>query len=723
MPNLAVDFVRALALAWKNLAQYPAGHPALAGALDNAQRKLDELRGAAGDVTFGIASDGLLYGNEKLTTDHAQKFAYVLYTNRVAVLTFGFGVGADELSRFLQVLGVGTRATRASLWDELAGAGVANIHLKPVDYSGVQMTDTLETPAPENTTLWDEILRSLLAGREISGDAAANVANGIKSVDDLSAIIAKTIDDAKRVDGEFDPNATFGIKIHARIPQTNETPETIMKRVAGAVRLYIAGATGTRRQLAVQQIAHLVGTLAEPMRAILLRAALEALTTDETAGALLRDLASSIQRDYLLESLRQLDASKFAGHAVDLLRSLVPEVKTTRPTADVPAEVDRELVALFGEEDIDRFNPPDHQALLDDVALRFPHGQAHKSLADLGAQVDSVAEEEVTRQMVDALFEMLWNYGEYRPPEVLLARIESAFHAQISQGRFNDALVAIERLREIAANDDSRLGDAASESLARLASPSIINDLLGSVAKAPERANEMHKVIQALGLAASRAVLVALTEEDNRSRRRRLFDFAVSLGPAIVPDVPEFLHDNRWFVVRNMIMLLRAVNDRTLLPELRRCAHHADLRVRLEAIKTLLAFDTSVPRALLDNAINDPDPKLAETAISLVGSYGIHEAVDPLLQLLAKRDIFGTRTMLRVRAIKALGELRQPEALDRMRHLFKETFLPWPAVSERRAAYESLSAYPPDARKPFVERGLKSRDPIVRDVCRRLAGA
>jgi len=720
-PNLAVDFVRALALAWKNLAQYPSGHPALAGALDTAQRKLDELRGAAGDVTFGIASDGLLYGNDKLTTDHAQKFAYVLYTNRVAVLTFGFGVGADELSCFLQVLGVGTRATRASLWDELADAGVANIHLEPVDYSGVQMTDTLQ--APEKTTLWDEILRALLAGREISGEAA-DVASGIKSVDDLSAIIAKTIDDAKRVDGEFDANATFGIKIHARVPQTQETPEAIMKRVAGAVRLYIAGATGTRRQLAVQQIAHLVGTLAEPMRAILLRAALEALTTDENAGTLLRDLASSIERDYLLEALRQLDASKFAGHAVDLLRSLAPVVKTTRPTADVPAEVDRELVALFGEEDIDRFNPPDHQALLDDVSLRFPHGHgANKSIADLGARVDSVAEEEVTRQMVDALFEMLWSFGDHRPPEVLLARIESAFHAQISHGRFNDALVVIERLREIAANSNFRLGDAAAESLARLASPSIINDLLGSVAKAPERAGEMHKVIQALGMAASRAVLVALTEEDNRSRRRRLFDFAVSLGPAIVPDVPEFLHDNRWFVVRNMIMLLRAVNDRTLMPELRRCAHHADLRVRLEAIKTLLAFDTSVPRALLDNAINDPDPKLAETAISLVGSYGIHEAVDPLLELLAKRDVFATRTTLRVRAIKALGELRQPQALDRMRHLFKETFLPWPTLSERRAAYESLFAYPADARKPFIERGLKSRDPIVRDLCRRLAGS
>jgi HEAT repeat protein len=719
-----VDFVRALALAWKNLAAYPAGHPALAGALDQAQRKLDVLRGAAGDVTFGVGSDGLLYGIEKLATEHAQKFAYVLYTNRVAVLTFGFGVGAEELSRFLQVLGVGARATRASLWDELAQAGVANIHLTPVDYSGVQVTDTLDAPSPDKTTLWDEILRALLAGREISGQTMANVTSGIKSVDDLSAMIARTIDDAKSVDGEFDPNATFGIKLTARVSQSSEAPEAIMRRVAGAVRLYIAGASGTRRQLAVQQIAHLVGTLAEPMRAILLRAALEALTSDDSAGALLRDLAASIQRDYLLEALRQLDASKFAGHAVDLLRSLAPEVKTSRPALEVPAEIDRELIALFGEEDIDRFNPPDHQALLDDVSLRFPHnGTARKSIADLGKRVDSVAEEEVTRQLVDAMFELLWNYGEWRPPEVLLARIESAFHAQISNGRFNDALVVIERMREIAGHGNSRFGDAASESLERLASPSIINDLLGSVAKAPERASDMHKVIQALGLAVSRAVLVALTEEDNRSRRRRLFDFAVSLGPAIVPDAPEFLHDNRWFVVRNMIMLLRAVNDRTLLPELRRCAHNPDLRVRLEAIKTLLAFDTSVPRALLDNAINDPDPKLAETAIALVGSYGIKEAADPLLQMLAKRDVFGTRMSVRVRAIKALGELRQADALARMGHLFKDSFLPWPSVSERRAAYESLSGYPAEARQPFVERGLKSRDPIVRDICRRLAGS
>ena len=62
---------------------------------------------------------------------------------------------------------------------------------------------------------------------------------------------------------------------------------------------------------------------------------------------------------------------------------------------------------------------------------------------------------------------------------------------------------------------------------------------------------------------------------------------------------------------RNMIVLLRSVNDRTSLPEIRRCSEHPDLRVRLEAIKTLLALEPSVPRALLEQAIKDPDPKMA----------------------------------------------------------------------------------------------------------------
>src|SRR5687768_4453351 len=72
------EFVRALAVAWKNLTAYPPGHPALAVSLQGAHRRLMELRGPAGEVVFGIASDGLIYGSEKIESPHVQKFAQAL---------------------------------------------------------------------------------------------------------------------------------------------------------------------------------------------------------------------------------------------------------------------------------------------------------------------------------------------------------------------------------------------------------------------------------------------------------------------------------------------------------------------------------------------------------------------------------------------------------------------------------------------------------------------
>jgi len=103
-----------------------------------------------------------------------------------------------------------------------------------------------------------------------------------------------------------------------------------------------------------------------------------------------------------------------------------------------------------------------------------------------------------------------------------------------------------------------------------------------------------------------------------------------------------------------------------------------------------------------------------------VGSYGIKEGVDPLLDILGGSDVFGVRRALRLKAIKALGELAQPRTLPLLHRFFRDPFLPWPSKEERRAAYESLAAYPPEARAELVEKGLRSRDPQVREICRRL---
>ncbi len=97
--------------------------------------------------------------------------------------------------------------------------------------------------------------------------------------------------------------------------------------------------------------------------------------------------------------------------------------------------------------------------------------------------------------------------------------------------------------------------------------------------------------------------------------------------------------------------------------------------------------------------------------------------VEPLLGVLAPWDLRGRRRSVRLAALQALGRVGRAEALPRLARFFRERWGLFPAVVERRAAYESLQGYPPEDRAALVMRGLRSRDHEIRAVCERLRRA
>ena len=719
--NAVAELVRALALGWKNLAAYPPGHPALAGSVEQAHHRLAELRGPAGDVTFGIASDGLVFGDEKIDGPQAQKLAQALYTRGVAVVRFGAETEPRELETFLRMLGTAPGDQSRPVWEELTAFGVVSINLQPVDYSAVRVSDDLQVRPEANASasLWEDILKALLAGKDLAADAR-QLLSSVRSVDALALLILRQVNDTG-VEGKFDPDATFGVRLTGR--SRIDTPDKATSRVAEAIGTHVAKSGGLKRQFAVQQVVQLLRSLPDSMREAIIRSILQTLATEEGAASLLREFVSTLKHDEVLQALRYIASmAKLSSHATRLLETLATTASAAPELPPAPPALVAELVRLFGEEDIDRFNPPEHTALLEEVTVRMPLAAATQRIESLGDRVDTVAGDIVNLMVARSLMELVARHGDHRPSDALLRRVETVVSAEVAEGQFSEALEIVQRLREIASmTTSSTLKVSMSESLRRLASATTMEALVGGLLTAPpEKTTTIQWLVDALGTAALQSLLMALAEENNRSRRRKLFDFLAGLGPKIVPEVTANLSDSRWYVVRNMISLLRSVNDRSSLAEIRRLAQHPDMRVRLEAIKTLLALDPTMPRSLLENAILDPDPKLAETAIALVGSYGIREAVGPLLSIIDGYDIFGSRRQLRIRAIRALGELGAPEALPSIERFLSDSFLPWPNRQERRAAWESLAAYPAGERAPFVEKGVRSRDPVVREIARKL---
>ena len=714
-----MEFVRSLALTWKNLISYPPGHPALVNSLSQVHRRLSELRGPAGDVTLGIATDGLIYGSTKIDAAAAQKFAQALHTRGVAVIRLSSATTPADVEMFLRVLAAGAPADqKRRIWEDLTAAGVVNIHLEPVNYAALHLSEEIEKREEEKRfpSLWEEILRALLANQRFS--ERLEKGRRIETTEELAQLIAETLD-AEAPPAEFDPDATFGIRLAAAQHDDNPFLDLLTTTIGNQIRESI----GLKRQNSLEQAIQLIRSLPVRLRKAVLRAVVEALAASDRAPALLRDLTAELPPDEVLDALRYLATmGKLSSQGMSLLESLAMVQSSARGAAQSPAVVS-ELVSLFAEDDVDRFNPEEHQAVLKTVAVYIPvvPPEAMSSLLQLGDRADTVAESGVTRQLSEVLTDLLEDSRDKRPDGVL-RRMESLFHIHVSRGDFGDALRLLDQLKRIGERDKSEdVRKAVSDGLARLAGGTTVKELVGSIHQAaPEKAKEIQQLLAALGASARRNLLIALAEEPNRSRRRRLFDFIAALGPVIVPEVTSLLGDDRWYVVRNMILLLRAVQDRSSLPEIRKLARHEDLRVKIEAIKTLFTFDANVPRNLVDELFTERDPKLAQTAVTLVGQYGLKEGVGPLLRILEGSDILGANRMLRIRALRALGDIGEAQALASLDRFFTASLWPWPSKEERLAAWESLAKYPQEARGPFVERGLQSSDPQIRQLCARL---
>jgi hypothetical protein len=709
-----LELVRALAIAWKNLAAYPPGHPALVASLGLAHRRLQDLLAASGAVTFGISSDGLVAAQEKLTSSHARDLARALYLREVALLRLEPGLQPAELESLLRVMsGNGTRGDQRPLAEELAARGVTHVRVESVDFSQVRLTDdTRHEPAPRS--LWDDLLRTVLAGQALSaegrrlvdsGEAAS--AHGIASV--LEEVLAAR--GAAAATGGADSSGAQRAALGARVAQ--------------AAGRHFQG-TSAERVLAANQVADLVRALPPDMRDMIIATAMKSLASDETAAEALAALAGGLTPDTVLQALQRIkNEVPLSSHALRLMHALsaaAPSPRLRQVQPPDPALL-AELSVVFRDDDIDRYNPDEHQSLLEAASIEVPVLVTAQEIPELGDRLETVTDDALAERMAQTLVELCLRFAGREGTETLLARIDGLFRSLLAAGRLELATTMAEDLRRI--SDEGAVGTAAcaqiDQTLARMATSESVTAMMDAFTRGGVASSAVaRRLLDALGSAVARGFLLALAEEKDKSRRRRILDLLVSLGPVIAPPAMELLKDERWYVVRNMIVLLHRVGDRSALTDIRLAAGHHDLRVRLEAIKWLLAYDPEVPRDLLEKAINDPDLKLAEAAIVLAGSYGIKEAEAPLLAIVNGFDVLGKRRSLRIKALKALGDLGDPAVLRRLDHYFRSPLFTMVSLEERRAAFRSLSLYPPEARRPYVERGLRTRDPEIRRLCERL---
>lgn len=119
--------------------------------------------------------------------------------------------------------------------------------------------------------------------------------------------------------------------------------------------------------------------------------------------------------------------------------------------------------------------------------------------------------------------------------------------------------------------------------------------------------------------------------------RKHIIDALTMLGKKDIQAIARGLEDQRWYLVRNIIYILRKIGDRRATEFLLRSVRHGDIRVRKEAIKALGEMGGKDAIQTVRECLDDADGEVRVAAAKAFGAIGTEVAKRILLEKISNK--------------------------------------------------------------------------------------
>jgi hypothetical protein len=251
--------------------------------------------------------------------------------------------------------------------------------------------------------------------------------------------------------------------------------------------------------------------------------------------------------------------------------------------------------------------------------------------------------------------------------------------------------------------------------VAQLAKPS---NLAALVNREPMDEASLDGLLPFISVEGFQALLDVLATSENRATRRKLIDRLARAALDTGPYIAARLEDDRWYVLRNMLLLMERSGH---IPEgfsAARWTTHQDSRVRYEALRLQLTMARERDRAVR-TALEDDDPRIVRLGLATLQQECPPSHASRVAELAG--DPHGDAEV-RLLAIHALARIGGPVALDTLLKVVDggRTLFGRPRLAAKTpvvlAALRALAhGWPDEPRSSAVlKRGAQSADAEVR---------
>jgi hypothetical protein len=174
---------------------------------------------------------------------------------------------------------------------------------------------------------------------------------------------------------------------------------------------------------------------------------------------------------------------------------------------------------------------------------------------------------------------------------------------------------------------------------------------------------------------------------DTISARKTVVTLLVAIGGRNMPALYEALSDDKWYVVRNIVITLRQIGDRQAKTYLADIINHRDNRVRREAIKALAELTGNDSVDLLGRALGDPDYSVRQFALGALSNIDNGAARQLLMERVNNKKFLALSYAEKKEYYNALLHYNDPDVVQTLgRALARRSLFRRAANDENRAA-------------------------------------
>jgi hypothetical protein len=324
-------------------------------------------------------------------------------------------------------------------------------------------------------------------------------------------------------------------------------------------------------------------------------------------------------------------------------------------------------------------------------------------------------------KIINILFELFWQARGKDELDVITSITKSLIGYLVSNG-YMENLIDILKKINITSNDEDlpvEIKESLKEIVYHAGSPDIVKAMGPFIDNRTDVDEEtLNEFVAYLEKNAIQSFIELLGELKNYSSRKMVIHILTELGRKDIDILLNGLADKRWYLVRNIVLIIKQIGDMEAAYQLIMKVKHTDIRVKTEVIKTIGDLKILQAISFLEQSLNAAEQQVRIAAVRAIGHLRSEKAKQILIQQIKENKAFIDKSYDEKKCFFEVLSLWKEDDVA----AFFSGFLKLKSYFSRKKLYETMAcaAYAlgrtgNSEYLPLLKKHVRSSDPVLRE--------